>query len=475
VLLSVGVVVGGCRSVCCGTFRVVAALCAVLRQRSLHSLCGSLSPFEGCRGVPCLELCPRLTLCFEPGAGMGKKAKRTAQEVSEPTVVDAPESFSVASLLAKAGEGGVLGDARPVEPEAPLARVGLADEAAEVGDDDWEGDWEIEDTLPGKGALRSILTLRQRLEDQNDWIAMYASSEDEADGGGDEEEGEEEHVSVPSKKKPKQQKKEEAKPPLPVAAKKKPKQQKKEEAEPPLPVAAKKKPKQQKKEEPARKSKSLRAVATAEADVAATKSFSVGGANQAAGEWKDQEVAAGVSRKEAAKRTRSGEEVAAGVSRKEAAKRPRSGDEAVSEPKRPKAAAPPTEAAKRPARDSFVPEDPSRVVFAGNLPFTCSGEDVRQAFEAQALRVRRVHLETKPSGKPAGFAYVELDRADQVEGVLKGGAGVVVGERKLSFKPFSAEDVWYAGESGKRREHKKKALRATAAQSKGKKGKKPRP
>jgi hypothetical protein len=70
--------------------------------------------------------------------------------------------------------------------------------------------------------------------------------------------------------------------------------------------------------------------------------------------------------------------------------------------------------APKPARSAvaaFVPSDPERCVYIGNLPHdaaACSKSALQDVLEKSFGKVRTVHIEVNNNGKPAGFGYVEF-------------------------------------------------------------------
>ena len=52
-------------------------------------------------------------------------------------------------------------------------------------------------------------------------------------------------------------------------------------------------------------------------------------------------------------------------------------------------------------------------IYVGNLPFTCTDEEIRGLFEAYGS-VRSVNLiSDRDTGRPRGFGFVEMENADE--------------------------------------------------------------
>ena len=122
------------------------------------------------------------------------------------------------------------------------------------------------------------------------------------------------------------------------------------------------------------------------------------------------------------------------------------------------AAAKPAPAAKRPLPAAFAPRGPhAAVLFVGNMPLTAPAAAV-EAVLARFGGVRRVHLETNNSGKPAGFAYVEFSDQAAASAALRAtaaaGGRLVLDGRQLSLQAYTAASN-YRNPDGSRRKRAK--------------------
>ena len=96
-------------------------------------------------------------------------------------------------------------------------------------------------------------------------------------------------------------------------------------------------------------------------------------------------------------------------------------------------------------------------LYVGNLPFTSTEDDVREAFAAHG-EVNSVHLVTdRDTGQSRGFAFVEMADADQAEqaiGALNGaniaGRDLVVNEaRPREERGFGGGGGGFGGGGGR--------------------------
>lgn len=71
-------------------------------------------------------------------------------------------------------------------------------------------------------------------------------------------------------------------------------------------------------------------------------------------------------------------------------------------------------------------------IFVGNLDFSTSEEDLRQAFEAYG-QVERVSIMTdRDTGRSRGFGFVEMVNSDDAEKAIAALNGAQMGGRKLN-------------------------------------------
>jgi RNA recognition motif-containing protein len=77
-------------------------------------------------------------------------------------------------------------------------------------------------------------------------------------------------------------------------------------------------------------------------------------------------------------------------------------------------------------------EDPVKKLFVGNLPFTTNEDEVRAMF-AEFGDVQGVTIPTdRDTGKPRGFAFVEMAQDDDAEKAIAAVNGKRVGGRALN-------------------------------------------
>lgn len=73
----------------------------------------------------------------------------------------------------------------------------------------------------------------------------------------------------------------------------------------------------------------------------------------------------------------------------------------------------------------------SNKIYVGNLPYTVSAEDLQQLF-SNCGTVVNVHIPTeKETGRPRGFAFVELSSQEEVEDAISDYNDTVLGGRNL--------------------------------------------
>jgi len=77
-------------------------------------------------------------------------------------------------------------------------------------------------------------------------------------------------------------------------------------------------------------------------------------------------------------------------------------------------------------------EDPVKKLFVGNLPFTTNEDEVRAMF-AEFGDVQAVTIPTdRDTGKPRGFAFVEMAQDDDAEKAIAAVNGKRIGGRALN-------------------------------------------
>ena len=70
-------------------------------------------------------------------------------------------------------------------------------------------------------------------------------------------------------------------------------------------------------------------------------------------------------------------------------------------------------------------------IYTGNLPYDLTEEDLREEFQAYG-EVTSVSIMTdKFSGRPKGFAFVEMDSKSEAEAAIEGLNGKVLKERTI--------------------------------------------
>jgi RNA recognition motif-containing protein len=71
-------------------------------------------------------------------------------------------------------------------------------------------------------------------------------------------------------------------------------------------------------------------------------------------------------------------------------------------------------------------------IYVGNLPFKASEAELRQSFEAYG-KVASVNIITdRETGRPRGFAFVEMPNADEARKAVEGLNGQNFGGRSLT-------------------------------------------
>ncbi|KAA0155568.1 hypothetical protein FNF28_06702 [Cafeteria roenbergensis] len=205
----------------------------------------------------------------------GDKAKAAAgapaAAAAQPGADSAAEGFSLVDMLSKAGSGAVIGDAKPVaaaEVVAPSAGEAAADSGASDNEKDDDEVEDVDNLGAGRSLLVSMIEMHKRIDENDDWMAQYAGSDDDSDEGSDEAA---ERVAAAKAK---------------AKAKKAAKREK---------AAAKAEPAKRQRERP----QGLTAKPAGDAEAAAVESaFGAGGANEASALIEEAEEAWGVSKAE---------------------------------------------------------------------------------------------------------------------------------------------------------------------------------
>lgn len=79
-------------------------------------------------------------------------------------------------------------------------------------------------------------------------------------------------------------------------------------------------------------------------------------------------------------------------------------------------------------------------IYVGNLPFTFTDQDVREAFEAFG-EVRAVRLiSDRETGRPRGFGFVEMPSDDEANSAIQAMNGKVIGGRPLKVNEARPKD-----------------------------------
>ncbi|KAA0148792.1 hypothetical protein FNF29_06417 [Cafeteria roenbergensis] len=400
----------------------------------------------------------------------GDKAKAAAgapaAAAAQPGADSAAEGFSLVDMLSKAGSGAVIGDAKPVaaaEVVAPSAGEAAADSGASDNEKDDDEVEDVDNLGAGRSLLVSMIEMHKRIDENDDWMAQYAGSDDDSDEGSDEAA---ERVAAAKAK---------------AKAKKAAKREK---------AAAKAEPAKRQRERP----QGLTAKPAGDAEAAAVESaFGAGGANEASALIEEAEEAWGVSKAElesarARKRGREEAEPAgddeedegdddeedeeeeeeedslagddsddASESEDDDEEDEEESEDEEEETAPPKAQRPRREAeaeASKPAPRQPVPQEgepailrpglafnPSNAaatVYVGNLPLdTVDEAAVRRAVEGAACgEIVDLHLQRNRKGAVVGFAYVEMDSAAAADKLKE--AKMELDGRELRTRGFDA-------------------------------------
>ncbi|HZX61023.1 MAG TPA: RNA-binding protein [Candidatus Methylomirabilis sp.] len=72
-------------------------------------------------------------------------------------------------------------------------------------------------------------------------------------------------------------------------------------------------------------------------------------------------------------------------------------------------------------------------VYVGNLPFTVDAQELRTLFEEEGRQVQDVKIITdRDTGRPRGFAFVEMATPEQAEAAIAALNGRTLGGRALT-------------------------------------------
>ena len=90
----------------------------------------------------------------------------------------------------------------------------------------------------------------------------------------------------------------------------------------------------------------------------------------------------------------------------------------------------------------------SKKIYIGNLPFSSTEDELRAVFERHG-RVESVNVITdRDSGRPRGFAFVEMDEASAADDAIRALDGSELGGRSLRVN--EAQDRSGGGSGGYR-------------------------
>jgi cold-inducible RNA-binding protein len=72
-------------------------------------------------------------------------------------------------------------------------------------------------------------------------------------------------------------------------------------------------------------------------------------------------------------------------------------------------------------------------IYVGNLPFSATEDQIRQLFAADGRQVTEVHVVMdRDTGRPRGFAFVEMASAQDAQGAIDALNGYNMGGRQLT-------------------------------------------
>ena len=92
----------------------------------------------------------------------------------------------------------------------------------------------------------------------------------------------------------------------------------------------------------------------------------------------------------------------------------------------------------------------SKKIYVGNLPFTASESDVRELFEAHGTVDSVSLIEDRDTGRPRGFAFVEMTDSSAADAAIQGLNGTDMGGRTLNVNEARPRRDGGGGGGGKR-------------------------
>lgn len=85
-----------------------------------------------------------------------------------------------------------------------------------------------------------------------------------------------------------------------------------------------------------------------------------------------------------------------------------------------------------------------KTIYVGNLPFNATEEQVRSTFEAHGPVLSVKLVSDRETGRPRGFAFVEMDD-DPAEVAIRELNGVNLGGRNLKVNEAKGRDARFSG------------------------------
>ena len=73
----------------------------------------------------------------------------------------------------------------------------------------------------------------------------------------------------------------------------------------------------------------------------------------------------------------------------------------------------------------------AKKLYVGNLPFSCTEDDIRAAFEAHGAVASVNVITDRETGRPRGFAFVEMEEASSAEDAVRALDGTDFGGRNI--------------------------------------------
>lgn len=90
-------------------------------------------------------------------------------------------------------------------------------------------------------------------------------------------------------------------------------------------------------------------------------------------------------------------------------------------------------------------------IYVGNMPYSVTEEDLKQAFEAFGQVESVTIIKDKMSGQSKGFGFVEMGSADQAQAAISGMNGKDLKGRKLNVNEARPRQDDGRGGGGMRR------------------------